>query len=345
MKLSKHQKEIANKIATGDVFDIYTYLIAFNKGHIEKYDIDKMKQYYHKLENDKTYKVYKDGYSPFEFHSQLMSIRNLSTISNDEWEYVSAELDENISLQKENYNDQTFEFDFVQGVFVADNIHDILDFLAFWEYLSRNALILPISKTIAINDIGVFFNRDVVDPTEVYKLLESRYKTRIEVDSLPSLNLETLNEILMARPKLEITQFSDIVWELNYEHIKMCENYIGQRILPTTDLRLFIKSHYKTREEVVETRTRKLAWLAIGIALISAAFGIIDYFKPQYRSDFRVLENQISEITRILESDANMALNSTDIIYTKNQSSQYESIFFKEIPLLQNNLLEQVIRH
>ena len=43
MKLTKHQKEIVKEILNGKVFDITSYLIAFQNYTIEKYNIDNLR--------------------------------------------------------------------------------------------------------------------------------------------------------------------------------------------------------------------------------------------------------------------------------------------------------------
>ena len=44
MKLTPTQKKIIDKIITGEVFDIPTYLQVFNKGHYQQYNKEQLKE-------------------------------------------------------------------------------------------------------------------------------------------------------------------------------------------------------------------------------------------------------------------------------------------------------------
>ena len=63
MKLSKHQKEIVKKIISEDVYDIPSYLRVFNKGKIASYDIVALRRKFNEDEQNKQYKVMKEGFS------------------------------------------------------------------------------------------------------------------------------------------------------------------------------------------------------------------------------------------------------------------------------------------
>ena len=63
MKFSKKQKEIVNKIVSGDVYDITTYLTVFRNHHTEKYNTEELRKKFELDEADKTYKVIKEGYT------------------------------------------------------------------------------------------------------------------------------------------------------------------------------------------------------------------------------------------------------------------------------------------
>ena len=54
MKLTSTQKKIIDKIITGEVFDIPTYLQVFNKGHYQQYNKEQLKELFDKCENGRT---------------------------------------------------------------------------------------------------------------------------------------------------------------------------------------------------------------------------------------------------------------------------------------------------
>ena len=118
MKLNKHQKEIVKKILEKEVYDTYSYLKCFKKLHIEKYDIEKLRESFNSSENGKKYKVMKEGFSRFTTTSSTTNILNGTfsvpmilpriNIPENEWEYKEAKFNPNIKPIKYTYNDEEF---------------------------------------------------------------------------------------------------------------------------------------------------------------------------------------------------------------------------------------------
>lgn len=78
MKLTKHQIEIVQKVISGDIYDIPSYLRVFEKGKYQKYDIDNLRQRFVNDENGKKYKVFKEGHSSFITTSKPSTIAGYS---------------------------------------------------------------------------------------------------------------------------------------------------------------------------------------------------------------------------------------------------------------------------
>ena len=299
MKLSKHQKEIVEKIISREVFDISSYLEVFRKRHIEKYNIPEMRKRFTESEQGKQYKVFKPGFSMYQTIMKKIDLGSLiinspstekrESIPDDEWDLVQAELNERINPQNEKYKGQSFSFNFIEGVFIADSFSDIEDFLSLWAYLRRESLILETHKKIGKRDIEVFF---------VGKPAKIRDRFRMKINGISD---EEDQYITYSPPSRDIVDYSDVEWELCTEQMMICDEFIDKRMYPNSDLRLYAMDKYKTLAEISERKTRLIAFTAIGIALVSAIMGIMSFLTPQYKNDFLELSNQVNNITALLE--------------------------------------------
>ena len=92
----------------------------------------------------------------------------------------------------------------------------------------------------------------------------------------------------------------DEVWELNSEHQKNCEEYIGRKILPTEKLRVFAQQLYTTAGE---WQFRIPLMISI-IALIISFLPIIQLLLPSNEPDYLAqISQQIQAIEILVESD------------------------------------------
>ncbi len=299
MNLSKHQRNIILKIISEEVYDIPSYLQAFDRGHVEKYNLQEMNNSFEECEKDRKYKIFKHGHSAFSrvpmydnlgdqtIKTYEMVPRTLGSIKDDEWEYKRAILNEDIKPKKITYKRQMFDFDFREGVYIANDFNDIKDFILLWTYLRRESLILESNKKIERKDIEVFFEGKAV-------VLNG------------GIEQDERQETAMPRsvpPIKSIVNYSLIEWTLNDEQLKLCEQFVDKQMYPTSDLKLFAMDKFRTKAEISQVRTHFVAYTAMLIALVSAIMGILSFLMPQYKEDFRRIDGQMSRIISIMDDD------------------------------------------
>lgn len=320
MILSKHQKEIVDKIISAEVFDIYTYLKAFNKGHIVKYDVDALRQKFDESEHDKTYKVMKDGHStltsvPHAMHTPIGTFSGLSvpmprpkdSITDDEWELKPAKFVVDIPLSETEYDQQKYSLDFIsKGVFVANDFSDIIDFISLWTYLKEQSLVLEVDEPIKAEDLGVFYqlNHIVKDGIQAPIQWETNFDNNDGKFSNKTLELLSTvqHDFLNEAPIRKATSYMDSEWIVNEVHKTMCSGFLGKKIIANSALRVFCKSNYKTQAETAQAHSLLVAWIAVGISVLAVLVGnILPLFQPKETDYLDQLVEQISCIQNSLE--------------------------------------------
>lgn len=313
MKLTKHQKQIVDAIIKGTVYDIPSYLKEFQKWNLRKYDLTRPLAKFMKEEGGKRYKViidedkaYIKGTTPMNMGIGTINVdtkflRKPEDIPDDAWEYREAELIRNVKPVEIEYKGETFSFDFMEaGVNVADNFDDIVEFMSLWAYLRQESLILEVPRDIVADDLGILFELKHREPKQETPFIIHRDKapdssikpiTRITID---------LGEFYPYPPTFLLSSYMDEVWELNSEHQKNCEEYIGRKILPTEKLRVFAQQLYTTAGE---WQFRIPLMISI-IALIISFLPIIQLLLPSNEPDYLAqISQQIQAIEILVESD------------------------------------------
>lgn len=312
MKLSKHQKEIVDKIISGEVYNIYSYLKAFNKGYTAKYNIEELRKEFEQSENGKTYKVMKEGHSTLQSVPQQMQTpmgsftsisvpmpRSRKSIADDEWEEKPAEFIVDISLENVGFNQQTYTFDFKdKGVFVAKDFVSIIDVITLWTYLKQQSLIIEVSKCIKAEDIGVFYQlQPLVNENETSQV---KWTSNFEIVEQSALSDFFCHDIQNETIKKKATSYMKEKWTLNEDHEAMCSDFLGKRIIGNTALRVFSNSGYKTENEKSQRNSMAVALIAVILSLISVLAGnILPLFQPN-ESDYL---NAISEQLSLIQTD------------------------------------------
>lgn len=169
-----------------------------------------------------------------------------------------------------------------------------------WAYLRQESLILEVPRDIVADDLGILFELKHREPKQETPFIIHRDKapdssikpiTRITID---------LGEFYPYPPTFLLSSYMDEVWELNSEHQKNCEEYIGRKILPTEKLRVFAQQLYTTAGE---WQFRIPLMISI-IALIISFLPIIQLLLPSNEPDYLAqISQQIQAIEILVESD------------------------------------------
>ena len=306
MKLTPHQKEIVREIINGQVYDIPTYIRTFNKGKKQQYSKDELQANFEASENGQTYlfrkkggTIYTDTYNNAGELIDTSPVINKFTHELNENPIstpVLAQLDMKIDSEFVEFSGHKYRFDFLQNDYlVADNFADIIDFIALWAFLRREALVLDVSKPVTLDDLSVFFEQKQQPlKQDNAPLWNSHHKTD---NPTTQNNLPTIITHFTATKKTQ--GYITNKWQINHEHFVMCEEFIDKKIIATSALQIYWQSKFRTFEEVSQRRNLVTAWVAIGISLISVIIGNI--FPLFNRVEEKYLHDINRQVTAIRE--------------------------------------------
>ena len=312
MKLTKHQKQIVGAIIKGTVYDIPSYLKEFQKWHLRKYDLSRPISKFTEEEGGKRYKLIIDedkayikgtvtmnmGITSINLDNKLL--KNSEDIPDDAWEYCKAELIHNIKPIEVKYNGKKFSFDFVEaGVHVADNFNDIVEFMSLWAYLRQESLILEVPRDVVADDLGVLFElRKVASEPETLVTVHANEIPDSLVEPVTQIG-NASGEFYSSPPIFLLTSYMDEEWELNSEHQKNCEEYIGRKILSTEKLRVFAQQLYTTAGEWQFRIPLIISIIALIISILPIAQSM---FPSKEKENLTRISQQVAEIETFDES-------------------------------------------
>ena len=313
MKLTKHQKQIVDAIIEGTVYDIPSYLKEFQKWHLRKYDLTRPLAKFTEEEGGNQYKViidedkaYIKGTTPMNMGIGTINVdtkflRKPEDIPDDAWEYREAELIRNVKPIEIEYKGETFSFDFMEaGVNVADNFDDIIEFMSLWAYLRQESLILEVPRDVTADDLGILFELKHREPKPETPFVIHRNKAPDSPVKPITRVITAVTEFYDYPPTFLISSYMDEVWELNSEHQRNCEEYIGRKILPTGKLRVFAQQLYSTAGE---WQFRIPLVISI-IALIVSFLPIIQSLLPSNEPDYLAqISQQLNNIETLVETE------------------------------------------
>lgn len=313
MKLSKHQKQIVNEIIKGTVYDIPTYLKAFNKWHLCKYDLTNPYEKFKEEEGGVQYKVITDeskayytGTTPMNMGIGTINVatkilKKAEEIPDGAWEYRDAEFIHDIKPIDIEYNGETFSFDFIKtGVYVADDFNDIIEFMSLWTYLRQESLILEVPRDVIADDLGVLFELKPIEPKKKSAVI-------IHKDENPDSTLKPVTCITLDTdnffphsPSCLLSSYMTEEWKINSEHQKNCQEYMGRKILPTEKLRVFARQLYTTTGEW----QYRIPLIISIVALLVSFMPIIQSLIPSSKPDqVAQISQQISNIETLLKNE------------------------------------------
>lgn len=303
MKFTKHQQDIISKIISGEIYDIKSYLNFYQKCHIEQYDMSSLRAAFEKSENNREYKVIKEGCSLYTSFPMQTTIgraffpqRRLK-IPENEYEMKRAIFIDKAPHLHYTYEDKEFEFDFCAGISIADDFGDVVDFITLWSYLKQEALILEVNEVINAADIGLFFEKVSADQAP------KKEKVTVEIDGMPIAPLPTLHidvDVLEEAPKRFAHEYSDSTWSINEEHLLICHDFLGKRIIPTSLLRTFANKKYRTNEQIAQDNNFRIAIVALIVSVLSVAFGIFSPWIQPVQPEITAISKQLSTISNQL---------------------------------------------
>lgn len=256
MRFTKQQRNMIQKIASGNIWDIYSFVDNFQTKRIASFDWYQVQL---NFQNDPDVSAY---YCPKNLSPTPANLTRkdafeekiqLGQANPEMYEQFLPQLEKTYCYHTENACGNEFSFDFYQGVRVADSFEGIIDFLAIWQFLREHALVLEVSQPLTAETVGLFFRREKAGKAPPPKA-EKASKTVFFCDS---------------------RYVGHDTYHLSTEHLEICREFLGKRIYPAPGLKLFVKNRFRTQDEVAQLKTLVTAWIAIFVALL---VGLFPYF-------------------------------------------------------------------
>ena len=355
MKLTKYQQKIIDKIILGEVYDIPSFLRVFNKGREKQYDVAEIRSVFNECENGVTYMYRKQEDNSFlaDFYDEngviykTLPVPNKTTIELYSYPIltpVKADLSMKITSEKVEISDICYKFDFLKNKYlIADSFSEIRDFVALWSYLRREALVFEGSKNISEEDISVFFElveQDIKPQENPYWSTKVEPVPGTEDYPMPEVNITMI-------PTKSADHYIKNVWKFNKDEYEMYKDYVGVKMLPTSELKNYQQSKYKTVEQKAQNRNLFVAWVAVFISVLSILVGnIIPMFQPSEIDSLNEISEQLYSIEQSLDS-----MDEDDTIYLELQeieqaldqiTSKINNNSSQEIKTLIEDLLERL---
>ena len=333
MVFSGFQKKIIEYIRDERVYDITSFLFEFGFTKEFCYDEAEIKTQFDESEKGETYDVLKDGLSQgnMTFSPSVGMQYERNAFTEKDFVKKRAVIDYSKLNKTKEFNGKEYRFDFLHPQTVNTDLTKIIDFLIVWQYLKENGLILEIDKQISSKDISIFYSAVTKQGKDIVQRDSLDTPNFIPVE-LP-INKDLLKFIAPATepPKRDAMNFVSYEIIFDEERLKVCENKIGLKFLPTPELHFFIKRKCKTKEEYFNKASLVLAWIAIIISLVfsivSFVFEIVSYNDSQ--KDMAYYSNQIEIIQRKIDSIDKNTFNQNEIENILNEIKD-ELTQFKE---------------
>lgn len=345
---SKEEKQIIEKIKDGKIFDIVSFLKELNLGTLKKYDKDEIEEKFKISENGKEYTVLREDYNisygeHFYNEGKVSFIPNYDIPKDEDYIKKKARLSFDNTSTSVNYGDKTYKFDYLDGIFIPNSFDNIKKFLVIWSYLKSEGLILEVEKLITNEEIGIFFEQKS----------KSNDKNKVNLEGLSNVidkfekNIQEFkfqNLPFMYNTRKEVVinanEFVDFNFEYIKEHELICSRFIGKKILPTTELELFIKHNYMTKEERNQVYAHFASYASLFVAFLSLVIAMGSFTKKEDATDITNIQDRIKVIEEKMD-DINS--NLSVIINEQYKSSEVNNII-KEINEILKNIDSKLVR-
>lgn len=344
MKFTKHEKEIIRKINTGEVYDILSYLKAFNLTTFRKLDKEVAKKRLVEKENGATYQQIKHGSKepkPVQITLANSKFQNTTIYEYDKdiIEYVPATLTYAGAKQKITTLDGAkYSYDYIHGINFTNSFDDVKRFLVIWQYLKAEGLIIEVDKETTREDYEIFLEYKPIAETS-YKKYESEDVTSFEKDGQVYTKVENY-PILFAyddpNAKKDFRDYIDYYFEYNKSYEKLCQQFIGKQIFAGPDLALFVDRHFHTKEQINTILNLIPAYAALVLTLI-----ITIYQEYSGNESTERIYNQLSSIEAQLAENTQNSFTAKDLENIEKQLDEILNIKFDDTQI--QNKLDEIL--
>lgn len=248
MGFTDRQKDIIRKIRSGEIYDISSFVSAYQLSTTVRYDRSRAEEAFRQdAEAEACY--YPKNLAPTPANrigeETFQARREAGSLDPAGYARLEPALCDAGARQEETVFDRAFTFDFYEGVRILTDFEALVDFLSIWQYLKEGSMVLDVAQPLDEKTVGLFF-----EPSN---------------PEIPAPEAAEDSGIL---------QFSDRrylePYRLSEKYLQICRDFLGRRIYPAPKLNLFIQNNFFTQEEKQQSYALFAAWAAIAVSVVIA---------------------------------------------------------------------------
>lgn len=269
MKLSKEQKDIIAHIQSNEITDIYSFVKYYGLGAYISHDKSAIENFFYEHYGKNKYKCKKD-----DFYNLDCIVEEID----DNYVWAKPHLDYfNSNGQVIKYNeDIVYGFSLYEQTYICEDINKIVSFIALWQYLKSEGLIIELPKSCTETDMGLFLRKEYLEHDEVF---------------FQDKNLR------LGDMSINVANFLDWNYVLDKKSFERCLPYLNIQLYPAPELSTYITKKHKTLEEIREGRNMQIAFASVLIALITSIASIVISLQDRgYYNELKEINNSLQEI-------------------------------------------------
>lgn len=287
MKLDKDEKKIVDAIANGDITDILSFVkfmkydqeSIFNKSYVD--------EKYHKTYENIRYICETRGL--IEHNKQDKIIECIS----DKASLCIPEIIFSSTCYTTTFNGVKYHFPYFSSVYITDKVKEMTKFIALWQYLKENALIVELPKSCTEEDVALFLKRTP------------------DNDKCENPFGENTDRVFdYSELKVSFEYFFNGGYELDRENIENFAPYLVKKIIPAPALYIYIRKKYMTKEDL---NNRRNFWIALAGVIIAFFTAIASIIVSVVDKGYHKELNQINESLQKIEASIPENQDNTDI--------------------------------
>lgn len=313
MKLTTKQQEIVQAISDGEITDILSFVKHYGFGEEICFDKEEVKR---KFDEEYSGKKFLCDVKHYDIHDIQEGI--IERVDNHT-AYCKANLSFSGACSRCSCSDVSYTYGLFDPVhIIAKDMPHIISFIALWQYLKSQALIIELPKSCSSEDMGLFLN-------------QVTGSNRREI----SLDENSTTPYAYYHLDVSYTDFFDGKYELDVENFEICYPYLTKKIYAAPELKTFIQEKYRTAEEINTRNNFRIALAGVVIAIVTSALSIWTSTREcDYSSELNKMVESLQEMQTII-NDAIIEEKALlqEIIDAQNDSTEDmgDSVELKEI--------------
>lgn len=284
MRLTKRQKDIIRAIASGEVWDILSFERVFQQTKLERYDLQQVEESFSKdPEAVRCYCPKNLAPVPANLIREEDFLEKVRLGQAEKRDYVCLEprLERTLAEEKVTVLGQDFFFDLYTGAETMGSFQHLVEFLAIWQLLREQALVLEVPQTLDHETVGLFFQR-------------------WPHKSVPTPEGDKQAEVLSFSDRRYLPQGE---YRLSEERLAICQEFLGRKLYPAPGINFLIQNGFRTRDEVAHSQAMFVAWVGIIVAVLIALGPYIASFVTEKGSVDESLTTQQETNSFVEEED------------------------------------------